>query len=56
MALTIALLGAATTLPVALRSYDRIWWFIVIGGAATSLLALPLRTATVTPPIATAGP
>jgi MFS family permease len=59
VALTIALLGAATTLPMTLHSYDRIWWFIVIGGVITSMLALPMRTAivaTATPPTATAGP
>ena len=59
VALTIALLGAATALPTVLSSSDRIWWAIVIGGLGTSLLALPLRTSpapTVTPPTVAAGP
>jgi EmrB/QacA subfamily drug resistance transporter len=56
VALTIALLAAATTVPGVLESYDRIWWSIAVGGVVTSLLALPLRTgsaATVTLPAAT---
>ncbi len=55
VALTIALLGASTALPVALSSYDRIWWAILLGGVGTALLALPLRTspAAVVPPRAT---
>lgn len=58
VALTIALVGAATALPMVLSSYERIWWAIVIGGFGTSLLALPLRTSpvpTVTPPTVAAG-
>jgi hypothetical protein len=44
VALTIALLGAATALPAAMSAFDQIWWLIVIGGLATSALVLPLLT------------
>lgn len=44
VALTIALVGAATGGAELLTSYDRIWWLIVAGGLATSALVLPTRT------------
>jgi EmrB/QacA subfamily drug resistance transporter len=44
VALTIALLGAATSLTAMLSAFDHIWWLIAIGGLATSLLVIPLRT------------
>lgn len=44
VALTIAFLGAPSGLDDAMRSFDRVWTVIVIGGLVTSLLALPLRT------------
>lgn len=40
VALTIALLGHGGRGP---QSFDRIWWVLVIGGVATSLLVLPTR-------------
>jgi EmrB/QacA subfamily drug resistance transporter len=40
VALTVALLAAGTAPLVA---FDRVWWVIVAGGFATSLLCLPLR-------------
>jgi EmrB/QacA subfamily drug resistance transporter len=43
VALTIALLGTAGA---GAGVYDRIWWLVLTGGLATSLLVLPLRTAT----------
>ena len=46
VALTIALVGASTGGAELVRSYDGIWWLIVIGGLATSALMLPTRTAT----------
>lgn len=46
VALTVAFLGAATSLPSALPAFDHIWWLIVVGGLATSALALPLVTLT----------
>ena len=45
VALTIALVGAATGGAELLTSYDRIWWLIVGCGLATSALVLPTRTA-----------
>jgi hypothetical protein len=39
VALTIALLGHGA----ATQRFDRVWWLIVIGGVATSLLVLPTR-------------
>ena len=53
VALTLALLGGAITAPLPLNSYDRIWWFILLGGVITSLLALPMRT---TPAVVVAPP
>jgi EmrB/QacA subfamily drug resistance transporter len=44
VALTVAFLAAVTTSSVAMAAFDRIWWLIVIGGLATSLLVLPLAT------------
>ena len=44
VALTIAFLGVrAGGDPLA--AFDRVWWLIVAGGLATSLLVLPMRTA-----------
>ena len=44
VALTIAFLGArASGDPLA--AFDRVWWLIVAGGIATSLLVVPMRTA-----------
>ena len=44
VALTIAFLGASAGLADALVAFDRIWWLIVVGGVATSVLVLPMRT------------
>jgi EmrB/QacA subfamily drug resistance transporter len=46
VALTIAFLGAATSVTAMMSAFDHIWWLIAIGGIATSLLAIPLRTTT----------
>lgn len=43
VALAIAFLGARSDLDP-LAAYDRVWWLIVAGGLATSLLVLPMRT------------
>ena len=45
VALTIALVGASTGGADLVASYDDIWWVIVVGGLATSLLVLPTSTA-----------
>lgn len=45
VAIAIALLGSGTELDDLLNGFDRIWWFLVAGGLATALAALPLRTA-----------
>ena len=51
VALTVAFLGAASSIPAALAAFDHIWWLIVVGGLTTSALALPLATsASVTTP------
>ncbi len=50
VALTIGLLGAPSSLADALLRFDRVWWIIILGGLATSALALPLRTAQTTGP------
>ena len=44
VALTIALLAAQSGLAGSLTAFERIWWMVVIGGVAVTLLALPLRT------------
>jgi EmrB/QacA subfamily drug resistance transporter len=44
VAITIAFLGTPAGLADALAAFDRIWWLIVAGGLATTLLVLPLRT------------
>ncbi len=44
VALTVAFLSAAASIPAALTAFDHIWWLIVIGGVLTSALALPLVT------------
>lgn len=43
VALTIAFLGGGTGLDP-LAAFDRVWWLIVAGGVATSVLVLPMRT------------
>jgi EmrB/QacA subfamily drug resistance transporter len=44
VALTIAFLGARS-IGDPLGAFDRVWWLIVVGGVATSLLAVPMHTA-----------
>jgi EmrB/QacA subfamily drug resistance transporter len=44
VALTIAFLGTAGSPAEVLRGFDRIWWIIVVGGFATTLLSVPLST------------
>lgn len=44
VALTVAMLGTPDTLTAALAGFDRIWLVIVVGGLATTLVSLPLRT------------
>ena len=49
VALTIAFLGASTGQVSALAAFDHIWWLILIGGLATSVLALPMKTTILSP-------
>ena len=44
VALTIALLAAQTGISGSLVAFERIWWIVVAGGVAVTVLALPLRT------------
>jgi EmrB/QacA subfamily drug resistance transporter len=44
VALTIGLLGSPSGLGEALSSFDTVWWLIVLGGLATTVLAVPLST------------
>ena len=44
VALTIAIVGSSAGLDDLLARFDRLWWFLVVGGIATSLSAVPLRT------------
>jgi EmrB/QacA subfamily drug resistance transporter len=49
VALTIAFLGTSSGVAGSTVAYDRIWWLIVIGGVATTALAVPLRAAAASP-------
>jgi hypothetical protein len=44
VALTVALVGSPSGIDDALVAFDRVWWLIVGGGLATSILVLPMRT------------
>jgi EmrB/QacA subfamily drug resistance transporter len=44
VAITIAFLGTVTGPSALSVRFDRVWWFLVAGGVATVLFALPLRT------------
>jgi EmrB/QacA subfamily drug resistance transporter len=44
VALTIALLGSATSITDLLAGFERIWWVLVTAGVVTALLGLKLRT------------
>ena len=44
VAVTIAMLGTAAEVDDLLAGFDRVWWFLVIGGLLTTAAALPLRT------------
>jgi EmrB/QacA subfamily drug resistance transporter len=56
VALTIALLGAATSITAMMSAFDHIWWLIAIGGLTTSLLVIPLRTTTTVGAVAADDP
>jgi hypothetical protein len=45
VALTVGFTSGATGIDDALARFDRIWWIIVAGGLATTVLSIPLRTA-----------
>jgi MFS family permease len=42
VALAIAFIGRPDGLVEALEAFDRVWWVIVVGGLATTLLVLPI--------------
>jgi len=44
VALAVGLTAGATSLDDTLARYDRVWWVLVAGGLATTVLAAPLRT------------
>ncbi len=44
VALTIAFVAGATSLDEALAHFDLVWWLLIVGGVATSLLSVPLAT------------
>lgn len=44
VAVTIAMLGTAVELDDLIAGFDRVWWFLVVGGLLTTVLAVPLRT------------
>ncbi len=49
VALTVAFIGRPGDLTEAMTVFDHVWWIIVAGGLATSLICLPMRTAQVRP-------
>lgn len=53
VALTIALIGRPSGVDDALGRFDRVWWLLVAGGLATSLLSLGLATRRATSPTTT---
>lgn len=56
VALTVGFVAAATDLDSALRAFDRIWWLLIIGGLATAVCSVPLRTRPVGAPIPVGAP
>lgn len=50
VALTIAFIGRPDSLQEALAGFERIWWLLVIGGVATSVLSARLDTVAVVAP------
>lgn len=44
VALTVGFTAAATDLASLLVGFERIWWLLIVGGALTTLLAVPLHT------------
>ncbi len=44
VALTIGVLGEPATVRAALTTFDRVWAVLIVGGVATSVLSVPLRT------------
>lgn len=49
VALTIGLTADATGLADLVAAFDRVWWVLVAGGVATTVLAVPLRTPATAP-------
>jgi MFS family permease len=48
VALAVGLTSQAAGVADAVARFDRVWWLIIVGGAVTSLLSLPLRTGAAT--------
>ncbi len=44
VALTIAFISRPESLAEAVRNFDRVWWLLVLGGVASTLLSIPLST------------
>ena len=42
VALTIAFIATPTSLADALAHFDLVWWLLIVGGLATSVLSVPL--------------
>ncbi|MEM1332258.1 MAG: DHA2 family efflux MFS transporter permease subunit [Actinomycetota bacterium] len=50
VALTIALIATPTSLADALQHFDLVWWVLIVGGVATSILSVPLTPRRATQP------
>ncbi len=44
VALTIAFVGTPTSVADAIAGFDRVWWLLIVGGLATTVLSTPLET------------
>lgn len=56
VALTIGLTASAIDLDSALVGYGRVWWVLLIGGVATAVCALPMRTTPMSVPVPASSP
>jgi MFS family permease len=54
VAITIALVGGATTATQPLSGFDDVWWLIVAGGIGTALLSTRLERRSIPAPVASA--
>lgn len=49
VAIAVALVAGAGSPDAVLRAFEQVWWVIVVGGLATAVLVLPMRTGSAEP-------